>query len=205
MYAVSNLVCNMYTTILYFLPIKWQSAVDHWSIWQFIHFFNLKNDHCANTTAQIYVLRFRVQMTTVGVEFDLEQKLICSLWETLPCDWEDRGHCICKEMPVVDPKRIIGKKKRNDHCGSGDPQLGARGDWGERFRTKWLFYNLPAKFMAPAWLRGKSWKQRDTFSEDESFRVLPTGLASNAYCVLRRRKTIFSMLATEFCKKVFSS
>jgi hypothetical protein len=44
--------------------------------------------------------------------------LSCSLWETLPCDWEVRGHCMCKEMPVipvnkvVDPKRIIGNRKK---------------------------------------------------------------------------------------------
>jgi hypothetical protein len=33
----------------------------------------------------------------------------------MPCDWEVRGYCTCKEMPViqvnkvVDKKRIIGK------------------------------------------------------------------------------------------------
>jgi hypothetical protein len=41
------------------------------------------------------------------------KKNICSPWDTLPCDWEVRGHCMCKKMPVipvnkvVDPKRVL--------------------------------------------------------------------------------------------------
>jgi hypothetical protein len=53
----------------------------------------------------------------------------CSVWETLPCDWEVRGHCICKLMrvilinTVVDPKRIIRK--------NGGPRRkeGTKGRW----------------------------------------------------------------------------
>jgi hypothetical protein len=50
----------------------------------------------------------------------------CSLWETLPCDWEVRGHCMCEEMPVilvdkvVDPKRTIRKVE----CWGGGEALG---------------------------------------------------------------------------------
>jgi hypothetical protein len=53
----------------------------------------------------------------------------CSLWETLPCNWEVRGHCMCKEMPVnkvTTPKRIIGK--------NGGPmrRKGTRGRWPKK-------------------------------------------------------------------------
>jgi hypothetical protein len=35
----------------------------------------------------------------------------CSLWETLPCDWEVRGHCVCKEMPVIPVSKVVDPKK----------------------------------------------------------------------------------------------
>jgi hypothetical protein len=58
----------------------------------------------------------------------------CSLWETLPCNWEVRGHC--KELPVilvnkaVDPKRIIGKN------GGPRRRRGTRGRWPQK---NWCF------------------------------------------------------------------
>jgi hypothetical protein len=49
------------------------------------------------------------------------------LWK-LPCDCEARGHCVCKEMPVipvntvVDKKIIIGSTRRKwRHKGSLTP------------------------------------------------------------------------------------
>jgi hypothetical protein len=60
------------------------------------------------------------------------EKQTCSLWETLPCSWEVRGHCMCKEMPVilvnkvVVPKRIIGKN------GGPRRRRGTRGRWPKK-------------------------------------------------------------------------
>jgi hypothetical protein len=40
----------------------------------------------------------------------------CSLWESLPWDWEVRGHCMCKEMLVipVNTSRLGGGPKKNN-------------------------------------------------------------------------------------------
>jgi hypothetical protein len=49
-----------------------------------------------------------------GAEFDLYWKNDCSLWETLPCDWEVRGHCMCKEseMPVIPVSKVVDPRKK---------------------------------------------------------------------------------------------
>jgi tetrahydromethanopterin S-methyltransferase subunit A len=53
--------------------------------------------------------------SVIGVKFDTKQKKQLFSLRKLPCDCERRGHCMCKEMPVipvnrvVDEKRIIGK------------------------------------------------------------------------------------------------
>jgi hypothetical protein len=66
------------------------------------------------------ILNFEKERLKRRVEFDLKQKK-CSLWETLPCNWEVRGLCMCKEIlgilfnrveyPKIinGPKIIIGK------------------------------------------------------------------------------------------------
>jgi hypothetical protein len=60
------------------------------------------------------------------------EKPICSLWKKLLCDWEVRGHCMYKEMPVIPvnkvvvPKRIIrknwGPRRRRGTRGCSPPQ-----------------------------------------------------------------------------------
>jgi hypothetical protein len=64
----------------------------------------------------------------------------CSLWETLPCNWEVRGHCMCKEMLVIPvnnvyPKRIIGKN------GGPRRRRGTRGHWP---KTSFSMVNVTA-------------------------------------------------------------
>jgi hypothetical protein len=64
-----------------------------------------------------------------GVEFDLLQKNNCSLWETLPCDWEVRGYCMCKEMPVIPVNRVVDPKRKAGKNGGPRRRRGTRGLW----------------------------------------------------------------------------
>jgi tetrahydromethanopterin S-methyltransferase subunit A len=43
-------------------------------------------------------------------------RLICNkkqwfLLRKLPCNWEVRGHCMCKEMTAIPVNRVVDKKK----------------------------------------------------------------------------------------------
>jgi hypothetical protein len=61
----------------------------------------------------------------------LNKKLNCSLLETLPCDWEVRGHCMCKEMPVILVSRVVDSKRiirKMEGRGGG----GTRGRWPQK-------------------------------------------------------------------------
>jgi hypothetical protein len=44
------------------------------------------------------------------VDFDAQQKKMFS-FRILPCNCEVRGHCNCKEMPVILVDRVVAKKR----------------------------------------------------------------------------------------------
>jgi hypothetical protein len=52
-----------------------------------------------------------------------------SLWETLPCDWEVRGHCKCKEMPVISVNKVVDPKRIIENNGGPRRRRGTRGCW----------------------------------------------------------------------------
>jgi hypothetical protein len=59
------------------------------------------------------------------MEFDPKQKKQLISLRNLPCDWEVRGHCTCKEMPVILVNRVVDKKrmiKKEEGQGRGEAQ-----------------------------------------------------------------------------------
>jgi hypothetical protein len=55
-----------------------------------------------------------------------------SLWETLPCDWEVGGHCMCKERPVIPVNRVIGPLRIIRKNGGPRRRRGTRGRWPKK-------------------------------------------------------------------------
>jgi hypothetical protein len=41
----------------------------------------------------------------------------CSLWENLPCICEVRGHCMCKEMPLIPVNMYVGWWTKKGYSG----------------------------------------------------------------------------------------
>jgi hypothetical protein len=45
----------------------------------------------------------------------------------LPCDSEVRGHCVCKELPVIPINREVDKKRKIGNNGEPRRRRGTRG------------------------------------------------------------------------------
>jgi hypothetical protein len=56
-------------------------------------------------------------------------KTNCSLWETLPCHWDVRGHCMCKELPVIPVNKVVDPKRIIWENGELRRRRGTRGRW----------------------------------------------------------------------------
>jgi hypothetical protein len=56
--------------------------------------------------------------------------------DTLSCDCEVRGHCVCEEVPVIPVNRVVDNKRIMEGRGGGGEAQGIVGPKGEGVTTQ---------------------------------------------------------------------
>jgi hypothetical protein len=109
----------------------------------------------------------------------LNKKNNCSHWETPACDWEVRGHCMCKEMPVILVNRVVDSKRIIRKNGESRRRRDTRGRWpkktGRHLQRPW---GAPSR--TGGWWRCRWWWDRKStpiryFRSSKGRQVVPGG------------------------------